>query len=265
MSKYLMEDPIEAERLEIKTKRENILRELAYLPLRPGLRVLDVGCGTGAVTRTLAEIVFPGTAVGLDLSPHRLAVGRRILAEEDCENVRFVCSDLLSAALKGAKFDLVFSRCTFQYLRGNLGRAALAEMKSLAKPGGRVVVADVDGVCLYRFPYDAVREKALAVLFNALEPVGFDAFVGRKLYGMFCEAGFKDIQVNLLPYYLIAGNADPTTIRVWEMKVQILEKHLERTYGSRQEAEEMTDRFLRDFSDEQVLLYNLIFVVQGVA
>ena len=265
MPRYLMEDPVEAERLEIKTQRKNILKELAYLPLRPGLRVLEVGCGTGAVTRILAEKVFPATAIGMDFSSERLAVGKGILAEEGSRKVRFICSDVLSCGLKSRQFDIVYSRCTFQYLPGDPGREALAEMKSLAKPGGRVVVADVDGVCLYRFPFDPVREKALEELLKALEPKGFDAFVGRKLYGMFYEAGFKDIQVNLLPYYLIAGKSDPNTIRVWEMKIQILGKHLERTYGSRQDAKGLTDRFLKDFSDEQVLLYNLMFIVQGVA
>ena len=263
MSRYLMEDPIEAERLEIKTKRKNILRELECISLKPGMRILDIGCGTGAVTRILAEKTFPGFTMGLDFSPHRLGVARKIVQEEKKENIHFVCSDLLTNGVRPGRFDLVFSRCTFQYFAGDRGRKVLQRMMEWARPGGRVVVADLDGVCLYRVPYDVEREKGLDVMFEKMASMGVDTFIGRKLYGMFLEAGFQDIKVDLLPYYLIAGKADDVTIRVWEMKVEILKENLEQIFGSKNKANELTDRFLDDFKREDVLLYNHIFIVQG--
>lgn len=265
MPEYLMEDPAEAERLELKTKRDVVLRELAFLPLEPGLRVLEVGCGTGAVTRILAEKVSPGLVVGLDFSRQRLCAGRKIVAIEGAGNVEFVCGDLFSCGLQEGRFDLVFSRCLFQYLAGERGRHALEKMKRLARPGGRVAVADVDGMCLYRFPEDEAREKALQALLSALEPLGFDAFVGRKLYRMFREAGLQEIQVDIVPHHLITGKTDPLTRRAWEMKLAILEDHFEKAFGSRQEALDWKERFLQDLSDQDVLLYNLMFIVQGTA
>ena len=89
MTKYLMEHPLEAERLELKTKREKILEELKLVPLHPGMDVLDVGCGTGAVTRILAERVSPGRVVGLDLSKERLSVAREIAREQGVSNVEY--------------------------------------------------------------------------------------------------------------------------------------------------------------------------------
>jgi len=263
MSRYLMEDPIEAERLEIKTKKANILRELEHVSLEPGMRVLDAGCGTGAVTRILAEKVFPGCAVGLDFSPQRLRIARRLARQEKVENIRFVSSDLLAPGVRAGWFDVAFSRCCFQYLPGDQGRAALRTLKTLVRSGGQVVVADLDNVCLYRVPHDEGREKALELLLGKVGPIGFDSFAGRKLYGMFLEEGFRNIRVNLLPYYLIAGKADPTTVRVWEMKVQILNKYFEEVFGSRQEADVAVRRFMEDFHREDVLLYNSIFLVQG--
>lgn len=265
MSAYLMEDPIEAERLEIRTKREQILKELEHIPLETGQQVLDVGCGTGAVTRILAEKVSPASVVGLDFSPQRLKAAMRITEEASGENIRFVCSDLLLPGLKMEQFDLVYSRCTFQYLGGDRGRVALQRMKDLVRPGGRVVVADVDGVGLHRVPHDSIREQALELLFRELEPMGFDAYMGRKLYGMFTEVGFKDIRVDLLPYYLIAGRADPTTLRVWEMKVEILKEHFDRIFGSSEKTKELSDRFMADFHREDLLLFNLLFLVQGTS
>lgn len=263
MSTYLMEDPIEAERLEIKTKRDQILKELECLHLEPGQRVLDVGCGTGAVTRIIAEKIFPGPIVGIDFSTQRLGAANHIHEKEGRGNIRFVCSDLLFPSLKNELFDLAYSRCTFQYLSGARGRQALQRMKDLVRPGGRVVVADVDGVGLYRSPQDAIREQALELLVREFEPMGFDAYVGRKLYGMFVAEGFKDIRVDLLPYYLVAGKADPATVRVWEMKGEILKEQLVRILGSEDRAAEVIDRYLEDFQREDVLLFNLIFIVQG--
>ncbi len=264
MTTYLMEDPIEAERLEIKTKREKVQRELEYVPLEPGYSVLEVGCGTGAVTRILSDELSLGTVVGLDFSLQRLQKAVHMVRKEGRKNIRFVCSDLLSPGLGKAKFDLAYSRCTFQYLGEEGGKKALKKMKDLVKPGGRVVVADVDGVCLFRTPVDPVREVYLELLFSKLEPT-FDAYMGRKLYRMFLESGFKDIRVDLLPYYLIAGRADPTTVRVWEMKVEIIRDHLDRIFGSRTKADEVANRFLADFEKEDVLLYNTLFIVQGVS
>jgi SAM-dependent methyltransferase len=263
MAGYLMEDPIEAERLEIKTKRQTILREMERLSLAPGMRILDAGCGTGAVTRILAEIVHPGLAVGLDFSVDRLARATQIAREEQLANLHFVSGDLTCAGLKHASFDVAFSRCCFQYLPGERGMAALRTMKHLVRPGGRVVVADLDNVCLHRVPYDEEREKALGLFLDRVGEIGFDAFIGRKLYGMFLEAGFGDIRVDILPYYLIAGKADPTTVRVWEMKVEILNRYFEGIFGSKRRADDVIARFLDDFQREDVLLYNLIFIVQG--
>ena len=140
---------------------------------------------------------------------------------------------------------------------------ALMNMKSLARPDGTVCVADIDDNTLSRYPLDEEWEETLKGFLREVEKLGFDPFVGRKLYWMFCQAGFRDIQVNILPYYLIAGKADPTTLRVWEMKVQILKQELKRIYSSQEKANEVAERFLADLMSEEVLLYNLLFIVQG--
>jgi ubiquinone/menaquinone biosynthesis C-methylase UbiE len=227
--------------------------------------VLDVGCGTGAVTRILAEVVSPGQVLGIDLSEERLSAAREIVKEQNVTNVEYVLADVQNLDLKQRRFDLVYSRCLFQYLPGKAGMDTLTGMKRLTRPGGTVTVADIDGNHLYRYPIDEEWEQVLKKLLSELEKVGFDAFVGRKLYSMFRKVGFQDIQVNILPYYLIAGGADPTSLRVWEMKMQILEKTFEEALGSSQRAREHSDRFLGDLRSEDILFYNFLFVVQGKA
>lgn len=265
MTKYLMEHPLEAERLELKTKREKILQELKLVPLHPGMDVLDVGCGTGAVTRILAERVSPGRVVGLDLSEERLSIAREIAKEQGISNVEYVQADVRDLDPKDKTFDLVYSRFLFQYLPGKAGLDTLAAMKRLARPGGRVTVGDLDGNHLYRYPLDEEWEQILEQLLDEVDKIGFDAFVGRKLYSMFGKVGFEDIQVDILPYYLIAGEADPTTLRVWEMKMQILEQTFKEIFGSAQRARELADRFITDLGRRDTLFYNFLFLVQGKA
>lgn len=265
MTTYLMEHPLEAERLELKTKREKILEELKLVPLHPGMDVLDVGCGTGAVTRILAERVSPGRVVGLDLSEERLSVAREIAKEQGVSNVEYLQADVRDLDPKDKGFDFTYSRCLFQYLPGKAGMDTLAAMKRLARPGGRTAVADIDGNHLYRYPPDEEWERILEQLLGEVEKIGFDAFVGRKLYSMFRKIGFQDIQVNILPYYLIAGGADPTSLRVWKMKMQILEQTFEKIFGSAQRARELADRFITDLGSKDTLFYNLLFFVQGKA
>ncbi|MEW6439574.1 MAG: class I SAM-dependent methyltransferase [bacterium] len=263
MSDYLMEHPLEAERLELKTRREKVLHQLRSLPLTPGMDVLDVGCGTGAVTRILAEKVFPGTVVGVDFSKERLRAAEQIAREAGVENVRYVTADVRTLELGEEQFDLVFSRCLFQYLPGKLGEDTLSAMKRRARAGGTICVADIDGNCLYRYPVDQEMGPILEAFLQELEKAGLDPYVGRKLYSMFHKAGFRDIQVDLLPYYLIPGAADSTTLSVWQMKIKILEKKLREAFPPASRAEQMCERFMTDLANEEILHYNLMFVVQG--
>jgi ubiquinone/menaquinone biosynthesis C-methylase UbiE len=263
MTTYLMEHPLEAERLELKTKREKILEELKLMPLHPGMEVLDVGCGTGAVTRILAEKVSPGKVIGIDLSQERLSVAREIAKEQGVANVEYIEADVRNLGLRGRSFDLVYSRFLFQYLREQDAIDTLEGMKTWVRPGGTVTVADIDGNQLYRYPVDDEIDLFMKKWLKEAEKKGFDAFVGRKLYSMFRKAGLKHIQVNILPYYLIAGGADPTSLRVWEMKLQILAGMSEEVVGSVQKARELSDRFLRDLRNEDILFYNFLFLVQG--
>jgi hypothetical protein len=82
---------------------------------------------------------------------------------------------------------------------------------------------------------------------------------------MFRKTGIQDIEVNILPYYLIAGVADPTSLQVWEMKMEILARISEKVAGSVQRAKELSDRFMEDLRNEEILCYNFLFLVQGKA
>jgi SAM-dependent methyltransferase len=67
--------------------------------LRPGMRVLDLGCGPGSITLGLAETVAPGEVVGIDSQPSQVAQAQALSAARGVVNARFECCRCLPAAL----------------------------------------------------------------------------------------------------------------------------------------------------------------------
>src|SRR5215216_3807238 len=82
---YIMESAREGARLEAKTDPAVSEQQLRQTGLQRGMRALDVGCGTGAVTRTMAKIAAPGRVVGVDTSTSRLAQARELAAADGVE------------------------------------------------------------------------------------------------------------------------------------------------------------------------------------
>ncbi len=111
---------------------------LAVLAPRPGERLLDVGCGCGATTLSLAECVKPaGEVVGLDISRPMLDVARGRAAAKGTSGVRFVEADAQTWAPAPAAFDGMFSRFGVMFFADP--RAAFRNLLGLLRPGGRLV------------------------------------------------------------------------------------------------------------------------------
>lgn len=110
--------------------------------LRPGMRVLDCGCGPGTITMGLAEAVAPGEAVGLDFQPDQIAAARALASERGVANVRFVTGSVYELPFPDASFDAAYANTLFMHLAEPT--RALAEMKRVLKPGGVVALADDD-------------------------------------------------------------------------------------------------------------------------
>lgn len=110
-------------------------RVMAALALKPGERVLDVGCGAGATTLDLAAAVTPGgEAVGVDISRPLLEAARR--RSEGMAGVRFVEGDAQAYRFEPTAFDAVFSRFGVMFFGDP--PAAFANLRRTLKPGGRL-------------------------------------------------------------------------------------------------------------------------------
>jgi ubiquinone/menaquinone biosynthesis C-methylase UbiE len=117
-------------------------RELAFaVPhLRPGMDVLDCGCGPGSITIDLAEIVAPGQVTGVDVEPRQLEAARALAHERGVGNVRFEPASVNGLPYPDATFDVAVAHFVIEHVRDPVH--ALREMRRVLKPGGFAAVKD---------------------------------------------------------------------------------------------------------------------------
>jgi SAM-dependent methyltransferase len=120
------------------------VRFLAAARIGPGDRVLDIGCGTGQVTRDAARLAHPGTALGVDLSGRMIERARKRAADEGLTNAEFVQADAQAYGFAAAAFDVAVSRTGAMFFGDPV--AALANVAAALRPGGRLVLLNWQGV-----------------------------------------------------------------------------------------------------------------------
>jgi len=261
VTRYLMEHAREAERLERKTDPEVTRRHLALARVGPGMRVLDAGAGTGAVTRTIAELVGPtGSAVALDIGHDRSTIGRSLAARAGVTNLSFVTADAHEPPLSDASFDLVWSRFLFGYLHDP--DQCLRSLVRLVKPGGRIFVGEVDGHGLWHWPMPPLVAQVVPKM-ESLLGSRFDLFAGRKLYHRFRKAGLAQVKAHVLPYHLYTDSFSDAQRLNWSLKVENL-----RRVGEKHMAPEAWDAFAKEYlamlEDPDVLTYSVVIFAEGV-
>lgn len=256
---YIMEDPREAARLEAKVDPQAWVQKYLADRVRPGAEVLSVGCGPGVILNEVCALHSSIRATGIDISADRVQEA----IQRNLENSRltFFCDDAQAMQFPSDSFDLVYSRMLFQYLREK--EKAVAEMVRVCKPGGTVLLQDLDGQLLWHYPEDSVMQRAVERVMAALAPTGFDPFVGRKLFSLAQKAGLKCVDVQIECYHLIAGAIEPHILRQWELKLDIAKSQMAKAFGSKVEAEEQIQRFLEYLCRPDTLTYSVQFTVTG--
>src|SRR6516165_5501680 len=131
---------------------------LDQLNLRGDERILDLGCGRGAVLMLAAQHLRTGRAVGVDLwrsgdqsGNSAEATRRNAVAEGVADRVELHTADMRSLPFESDSFDLVISNIAIHNVKGRLGREkAIEEAVRVLRPGGRVMIADLWATGLYR-------------------------------------------------------------------------------------------------------------------
>jgi ubiquinone/menaquinone biosynthesis C-methylase UbiE len=163
-----------------------------FLPhLRPGMRLLDCGCGPGGITVGLAQRVSPGEAIGIDVGDAQL---RRARERASAGNVRvtFREASVYSLPFRDTEFDVAFSHALFEHLAEPL--KALWEIRRVLKPGGCVGLRSPDWGGFVLHPWSENLANALADYQTLQRANGGDVFAGRNLAAWLRQAQFVRVQ-----------------------------------------------------------------------
>ncbi|HTI38643.1 MAG TPA: class I SAM-dependent methyltransferase [Vicinamibacterales bacterium] len=139
------------------------------LRLRGDERVLDLGCGRGAVLTAVARRLTSGRVTGVDVWSTRDQSGNSrdvTLANAASEGVRerveVATGDMRALPFEDAMFDLVVSSLAIHNIHGNEGRGrAVSEAWRVLKPGGRLVIADIRATAFYARTLEGLRAASL--------------------------------------------------------------------------------------------------------
>ncbi len=261
---YLMENPEEAVRLDVKTDPEAVRAQAILCGIGPGARVLDGGCGSGKTTSVIGELVQPGgSALGVDFAPERVGFAQKTYGGRP--GVMFRCMDLRRPLDELGAFDFVWIRFVLEYyLEGSLD--IVANASRVLRPGGRMCLLDLDYNCLTHYPMSAEMERTLRLLLaRMMESYNFDPFVGRKLYAYLYDLGFTDIRVHLLPHHLIYGDLRQSDDFNWFKKLEMASVKAGDIFESYPGGYEAFSRdFTELFHSPRRLTYTPLLVAHGI-
>jgi ubiquinone/menaquinone biosynthesis C-methylase UbiE len=168
-------------------RRRALVREV--LGVNPGDRILDLGCGPGfAIAELVGQVGTAGSIVGVDRSPQMLAAAARRCAGHP--NVALHEADATALPLDEATFDRALCVQVLEFVPDVT--AALAELRRVVRPGGRVVIWDVDwSTVSWHSPDPARMQRVLRAWDEHLT----HPTLPRTLAAQLRSAGFKSVEM----------------------------------------------------------------------
>jgi len=139
---------------------DRIETELAFrlLQVEPGMKVLDIGCGTGNFSIKLAKMGCQVT--GVDISDEMLRLARSKAGNQGLD-IEFVCMDILGLAFADDSFHAVVSMAAFEFIPDV--PKAFAEMLRVVRPAGQVLVGTIAGDSAWGELYSSVEFQKQSV------------------------------------------------------------------------------------------------------
>ncbi len=194
----------EQKRLELQAK---LLGGADFLPpLSRGAKMLDVGCGTGAIAREVATRVSPGEVIGVDREKAQLATARRLASEQGIDNIHFQHGDAANLDFPDGAFHAAYCRFLLEHVAEP--PAVIREMARVVAPGGWVCAYEWENGCFAVYPDSPAVMEVWDAVYRLQELLRSDPWIARKLYGVFRQAGLEHVNVKGFAWTATAAERD---------------------------------------------------------
>ena len=178
------------ESLRRYTAASNAAYLLPYL--RPGLRVLDFGCGPGSISVGLAKAVAPGELHGVDMEASQVELARSVAKASGQANALFHVGDVADLPFEDASFDVAHCHNLLMHVPDT--SAALAEVTRVLKPGGVIGCREMICGASFTHPDFGVIRKAWDMFEDLLTMDDAHPQMGSDLKAVLLEAGFANVR-----------------------------------------------------------------------
>jgi SAM-dependent methyltransferase len=159
--------------------------------VRPGVAILDVGCGPGTITADLAARAEPGQVTAVEVTAEALALAEAEIAARGQSNVTFAVADVHELPFADGAFDVVHAHQVLQHVADPV--RALREMRRVCSDDGIVGARDSDYAAFAWYPELPVLDEWLALYRRIARVNGGEPDAGRRLLAWARRAGFAQV------------------------------------------------------------------------
>lgn len=183
----------EVNRLETQAKLgwKKEFRTLKWLGLKDGMRILDVGSGTGVYTELLLKNLPHSSVTALEVDKKLFDISKERLSNYEGNRLNLKLGSIKSSGLKESSYDFVVCRFVFQHLENPM--EATREIYKLLKPGGVVVIIDSDRGMYGVSDPDMLFKSGRGFISQLEKRAGWNREIGRKLLKILKYNGFEQL------------------------------------------------------------------------
>ena len=180
------------ESLRRYTAEANAAHLLPYL--RPGLRVLDFGCGPGTISVGLAKAVAPGELHGVDMEQSQVDLARAVANSRGQPNAVFHVGDVTNLDFEDGFFDVAHCHNVLMHVPDTA--AVLAEVKRVLKPGGIIGCRELNSAASFTYPDFGIIRRAWDMFEDLLSSDEGHPQMGKELKAHVLAAGFTNVKAS---------------------------------------------------------------------
>ncbi|MEM6684662.1 MAG: class I SAM-dependent methyltransferase [Bacteroidota bacterium] len=169
-----------------------------------GATILEAGCGVGAQTKTVAAQNPNCKFISVDISEDSIHEAQELIRSKVIKNVEFKVADIFDLPFEDEYFDHIFLCFVLEHLPNP--QQALNKLKTKLKQNGTITLIEGDHGSTYFHPESEYATKAIQCQVDLQKQKGGDANIGRKIFPILENSGFKSINVSPRQVYVDDSN-----------------------------------------------------------